>query len=507
MTLRENLSEHVRACFAGIWISSHEHDDALADIDAVCREGGWNLLTWDCDRGLTLRYVDGHAGNGADGNTDPLPAIKALATVGGDSAGKQTLLVLRNLHRFLDNAEVMQAVANAIVAGKQLRTFIVVLAPVVRVPVELEKLFAVLEHELPDSDQLLEVAKSIATEDGELPEADDALQRILDASAGLTRYEAEAAYSLAIIRHGRIEPSTIWELKAGMLKKSGLLDLHRGEERFDDLGGLSSLKGFCRKALAAKSNASKIARPRGVLLLGVPGTGKSAFAKALGNETERPTLTLDIGALMGGLVGETEENVRRALAIADAMAPCILFVDEVEKGLAGSTGASTDSGVSARLFGTLLTWLNDHTTDVFVVCTANDVSKLPPEFSRAERFDGIFFLDLPGEDDRGAIWGQYVEKFQVPFDSRISLPADDGWTGAEIKACCRLAALLDVPLNEAAMNVVPVSRTAGDKIAALRQWADGRCLDANKPGIFTRTDVASTVQTTARRNITRPSTN
>src|SRR4029078_9618891 len=153
---------------------------------------------------------------------------------------------------------------------------------------------------------------------------------------------------------------------------------HRGGERFTSLGGLSSMKDFCRRAL----QGSRTVKPPGFLALGVPGTGKSAFAKALGNETGRPTLILDIGALMGSLVGATEQNIRQALRVADAMAPCILFCDEVEKGLSGINGQG-DSGVSTRLFGTLLTWLAEHESDVFFIGTANDISKLPPEFTRA----------------------------------------------------------------------------------------------------------------------------
>src|SRR5262249_34418535 len=163
--------------------------------------------------------------------------------------------------------------------------------------------------------------------------------------------------------------------------------LHRGVDRFDSLGGLNNLKDFCRRALRPGQSV----KPRGVLLLGVPGSGKSCFAKALGNETGRPTLTLDIGALYGSLVGATEANVRQALRIADAMAPCILYTDEIEKGLSG-VGGQGDSGVSTHLFGTILTWLAEHESDVFFIGTANDISKLPPEFTRAERLDGVFFL-------------------------------------------------------------------------------------------------------------------
>jgi SpoVK/Ycf46/Vps4 family AAA+-type ATPase len=267
-----------------------------------------------------------------------------------------------------------------------------------------------------------------------------------------------------------------------MLKKSGLLTLHRGGETFGDLGGLDALKGFTRRALGGRKGS---VRARGVLLLGVPGTGKSAFAKALGNETGRPTLVLDVGSLMGSLVGQTEERTRQALRIVDAMAPAVLFIDEIEKALAGvQSSGQADSGVSARMFGTMLGWLNDHESDVFVVATSNDNSKLPPEFSRAERWDGTFFIDLPGQRERDVIWRMYMEKFGL--DPAQPRPSCEGWTGAEIRSCCRLAALLGEPLVEAALNVVPVAVTAAGSVERLRNWARGRCLSADRPGLYLR---------------------
>lgn len=361
----------------------------------------------------------------------------------------------------------------------------------------MEKLFLVLEHPLPDREQLHQIARGIATEEGELPTGPP-LDTVLDAAAGLTRYEAEAAYSLSLIRHHRVTPEAVWELKAGMLKKSGLLSLYRGSDDFSSLGGLASLKAFCKRSLLQPARSNPLKRPRGVLLLGVPGTGKSAFAKALGRETGRPTLVLDIGSLMGSLVGSTEANIRQALRIADAMAPCILFCDEVEKALSGvANSGQTDSGVSARLFGSLLTWMNDHVSDVYLVATCNDISKLPPEFSRAERFDGVFFLNLPDAPQRRAIWDLYLRQFEL--DAAQKLPQDESWTGAEIRACCRLSALLDLPLVQAAQNVVPVAVTAAESVDRLRGWASGRCLDADQPGIYTRQHGPSS----SRRKVTR----
>lgn len=201
---------------------------------------------------------------------------------------------------------------------------------------------------------------------------------------------------------------------------------------------------------------------------------------------------------MGSLVGQTEERTRQALRIVDAMAPCIVMLDEVEKALSGINNSGNDSGVSARMFGSLLSWLNDHESDVFVVCTANDVSKLPPEFSRAERFDGLFFLDLPSAEQKQQIWKMYATQFGLDLEQR--LPDDKQWTGAEIRACCRLSALLDVPLAQAGVQVVPVAVTAAESVERLRTWAHGRCLSAERTGLYTRDE-----QSTSRRKVQRNS--
>ncbi|MDB5335202.1 MAG: ATPase central domain protein, partial [Planctomycetaceae bacterium] len=223
--------------------------------------------------------------------------------------------------------------------------------------------------------------------------------------------------------------------------------------------------------------------------------------KSLGQEVGRPVLMLDVGSLMGSLVGQSEERTRQALRIIDAMAPCVAMIDEVEKAFAGMS-SSGDSGVSARMFGTFLSWLNDHTSDVFVVCTANDVSRLPPEFARSERFDGVFFLDLPGQDEKQVIWELYLDLFEIDRSQR--LPDDTQWTGAEIRACCRLAALLDLPLIQAAQNVVPVAVTAAEAVQRLRTWASGRCLSASQPGLYSNESTTSK----SRRRVSRdPSTN
>ncbi len=475
MPLIERFSEYVRACFTGLWIESHEHQDALMAIAQLCRQEHWRLATWDIEQGLRVE------GSTVEANgSDPLAAIRAVNSLATNDG--TAILVLQNFHRFLQSAEIVQALSQQVIAGKQNRTIVVVLSPVVQLPVELEKLFVVLDHELPDRTQLGEIARGIATEESELPEGSE-LATVLNAAAGLTRLEAENAFSLSLVRHGRITPDAVWELKTQILRKSGSLELHRGQEDFQSLGGLSSLKTFCKRAMRQRSLENSRQRSRGVLLLSPPGCGKSQFCKALGKEVDRPVLILDVGSLMGSLVGQSEERTRQALRVIDAMAPCVVMIDEVEKAFSGVNG-SGDSGVSARMFGTFLSWLNDHESDVFVVCTANDVSKLPPEFGRSERFDGIFFLDLPEHAEKDAIWNIYLDVFTI--DRQQPMPDDTDWTGAEIKACCRLSALLDVSLLEAAQNVVPVAVTASESVERLRTWASGRCLSASQPGIYQR---------------------
>ena len=322
MTLGERLRELVRAAFSGIYVQSFEHQDAITEIAQLCRRERWTLSTWDIDQGLTF---DGRPIGEATTTTDPLAAIRSLNALASPEGA--AILVLKNFHRFLGSVEIVQALDAQIHAGKQNRTFVVILAPLVQIPLELEKLFVLVDHDLPDRQQIEAIARSLAIESGELPEGPE-LSAVLDAAAGLTRMEVENALSLALVRQGRITSDVIWELKMQSLRKTGLLEMHRGTESLTGLGGLEAMKSFCLRALRSRSER---AEPRGILILGVPGTGKSEFAKRLGNEVGRPTLRVDLGRLKGGLVGETERNIRQALQQLSATSKNIAFFDEIER--------------------------------------------------------------------------------------------------------------------------------------------------------------------------------
>ncbi len=299
MSLSGRMKELIQAGFSGIWVSSHEHQDAIAELAAMARTEEWQLACWNIEQGL---HVVDHAPIATQAS-DPLAAVRVAASL--TPSDETSILVLQNFHRFLGSAEIVQAISHAVTEGKTTRSFIVILSPSVQLPVELEKLFVTVEHELPGRDQLLEIARGIATETGELPDGRE-LEDVLDAASGLTRYEAEGAYSLSLVRDGKLTPGAIWELKTQTLKKPGLLTLHRGNSNFETLGGLNVLKAFTRRALIHRGRSRERVKPRGVMLLSPPGCGKSEFCKTLGNEVGRPVLILDVGSLMGSLVGQSE---------------------------------------------------------------------------------------------------------------------------------------------------------------------------------------------------------
>jgi hypothetical protein len=258
MQLTDLLTGYVNAAFTGLWVQTSEPDEAEREIARHARQQGWKLAVWDIAAGMPLPGA-ANAPHPDAGPSDPLAALRALPAMAERNG--TALLVHQQFHRFLNNPEVIQTAFAQLVAGKQQRTFLVVLSPVVQVPVELEKLFVVLEHALPDRQQLEGFARELTADSpDDLPKGED-LQRILDAAAGLTRYEAEGAFALSLTRHNALRPPAIWEVKAQTLRKHGLLTLHRGTEAFAELGGLQALKAFCRRAL--RPGRAAAVRPSG----------------------------------------------------------------------------------------------------------------------------------------------------------------------------------------------------------------------------------------------------
>jgi SpoVK/Ycf46/Vps4 family AAA+-type ATPase len=243
-------------------------------------------------------------------------------------------------------------------------------------------------------------------------------------------------------------------------------------ERFSDLGGLEVMKDYTLRTAPSRLSL-------GIMILGVPGTGKSAFSKALGNELSIPTLSLDFSRMMSSLVGSSEANIRNALKAVDAMGRVLLFLDEIEKGLAGvGSSGELDSGVKAGVGATFLTWLSDRDPgQAYLVATCNNIKQLPPPYQRAERWDAVFFVDLPNRREKDAIWAIHQARFKIEG----AHPGDDDWTGAEIKAACRTAAMMGCSLQDASKYVIPIARSMKEDIQALRDWASGRAIPASLP--------------------------
>ena len=399
------------------------------------------------------------------------------------------------------NKELLMLI-QLISAYKQSGCHVVLLCPAgTELPVELQNAVWTIDHDLPSVLERRSYVDVFCESNNLTSYSPEELGVIADVTSGLTISQIDGVLARSLQKYNLLSPTYISALKTSIINSGGLLTLYKGQERFESqtisvgdetqhipgLGGLQGIKSFCTN-LIRNSGTKKLAKPKGVLIVGVPGSGKSAFAKALGNEVGRPTIQLDIGRLMGSLVGATEASTRAALQKIDAMAPCLVYVDEIEKSL-GSAGGEHDGGVNKRLVGTILTWMNDHTSDVFFIATANDVTKLPPEFTRAERFDAMLFMDVPTPEQRKVIWDIYLDAYGISRDQ--PWPNDRAWTGAEIKSCCTKAYLLDLPLVEAAKLVIPIALGPyRESVKRLREWAVSNCIDAETGTKYVLTPLA-----------------
>jgi hypothetical protein len=499
MTLTEQLTDYVNAAFSGLWVHTHEPDEAERDLVQHALAQQWQVAVWDVAAGLRLPAAPG-AARGDAGPGEPLAALRALP--GLAQPGGTALLLLHNFHRFWNSPEVVQTAFAQLVAGKQRRTFLVVLAPVVQIPVELEKLFVVLEHPLPDRDQLLRIARELTSDrPDDLPQG-DALARVLDAAAGLTRYEAEGAFALSLTRHGALRPDAVWELKAQALAKSGLCSLYQGQPRsFERLRGVDHIRRLTARLLRPACPVP----PKGWLFVGPPNCGKTTVAKAIAADHGLPLLLGDLPALKDKHVGESEGRVRRFIALCEAMAPCCVLLDEVEDALAGATAEHQgDGGVSRDQLSAILKWRSESAARVFVMATCNEPERLlkvkQGALFRDGRFDGVVFFDLPDREARDGMWSLYRAAYGLPAGE--ANPPDEGWAPGNIEVCCQRAVQYEVPLAEAARYV---RATPAEDVERLRDWASGRCLSAARPGLYERPGAAS--PTPGRRVNRRPSAN
>ncbi|WP_431728831.1 AAA family ATPase [Verrucosispora sp. TAA-831] len=509
LSFRDALSQMLKARFPILYIESAEEQRAVAEVAAVAHDAALvrtprAVWTWSLTTGLVQPD-----GVWRTGTNEPADALDAALRI-----DQPSVVIFKDLHSSHGDGERpgnagvvrrLRDLAAAFKSGAVPRTLILV-SPVLRIPVELEKDVTIVDFPLPSETEIRQVLEAIIhanSADGRIQIALDELgrERFAKAALGLTLHEAENAFARAMVNDGVLDGrdlDVVHEEKRQTVRKSGLLEFVEADVNLADVGGLENLKRWLAKrdgSWLAEAAAYGLPAPRGVLITGVPGCGKSLTAKAIAAAWELPLLRLDVGRVFAGLVGSSEQNMRTAIRTAEATAPCVLWVDEIEKGFAGGGG---DSGTSTRVFGSFLTWMQEKNRPVFVIATANDIEKLPPELLRKGRFDEIFFVDLPTRAERAAIWRVHLaRRLRNPAvagglaldESLLAELADlsEGYSGAEIEQAV-VAGLFDAfgerrpllrdDLAQAVVGMVPLSVTQAERIDAIRAWADARAVAA-----------------------------
>lgn len=493
---QQSVRTCVRAGYPLLYVVSAEEDRAVDSITKAVSAGEESrrrtVYTWSISRGLC-----GPDRKALDPTTaHPDRVLRYLLEFPNPG-----VFVLQDFHFFLDERNheaplIIRQLRDLVTPFPASRKTCVLLSPVLKFPPELEKDLTVLDLDLPDEAELLSVLDETVDQVKDNPRveinlAGDAKERIIRALTGLTRTEAENSLAKVIVTNSRVDPGDVDLLlaeKEQIIRKSGSLEFYSTPERFGSIGGLGQLKKWLRERGEGFSEAARqfgLPNPKGLLMVGVPGCGKSLSAKAVAAEWKMPLLKFDLGKVFGGLVGQSEENMRRALKMAEAVAPCVLWIDEIEKGLSGVRGSTGDSGVSSRVFGTLLTWMEENRKPVFVIATANDIDSLPPELLRKGRFDEIFFIDLPSPSERAGILAIHLAKHHrdyKEFDLGAHVTASEGFSGAELEQTVvsalysafaegPKAQLRDRHLAAAVAATTPFSQSMARRIDRLREAA------------------------------------
>ena len=492
----KDIEHLMRARYPLIYILSSEEkrvEKSIADVlHAREREKNYKtkIYTWSVTEGVRL---------GKEPQGDSKDPLKALRFVVEAKADERAVFILRDLHAYLKNPEVVRLLRDIGRKLKEELKTVFLISPLLAIPPELDKEVAVVEYPLPELLEIDAIFDRVSRNTGAKIPSGQEREHVVEAALGLTADEAEGVFAKSLVQTGgSFDIDVILSEKERIVRKSGVLEFFRTQEKMDNIGGLDVLKGWLRKRQSAFSEEARqfgLPRPKGILMIGIPGGGKSLTAKAVGAAWRLPLLRLDVGKIFAGIVGSSEENMRRAIQMAEAVAPSILWVDELEKGFSG-TGSSnnSDAGTAARVFGSFITWLQEKTSPVFVIATANNVDELPPEMMRKGRFDEIFFVDLPTLPERKEIVAIHIkrrgrdpEQFNLDLISEKS----EGMTGAEIEQAI-VSALFDeydrngktgVLTSEGVLHslqeTVPLSRTMKEKIAALRNWCKTRARPAS----------------------------
>jgi AAA+ superfamily predicted ATPase len=496
------IQDMLKAYYPILYLTTFEYNRTIQKLVGIAKnlDKNYQFYEWNCVDGLCRRELNTGGITIVENNEEPEQLLKHISSQ--TDIDDAEIYVLEDFHDFISERNIKIRLRQLSEKLKFSKKHIILVSSVLSLPVELEKYITVLELPLPGRVDLESVLNKVS-KDAKIEIDNDLKKKLIDSALGMTVMEADLAYCLAAVKDkmGMNSPRTVAFEKEQIIKKSGLLDYFQVNESLKNVGGMEILKEWLEKRKQAfdfKAQTWGLAEPKGLLLLGVPGCGKSLTAKCIASLWNMPLLRLDIGKVFEGIVGSSESNIRRAIATAEAVAPCVLWIDEIEKGLSGvQSSGSTDGGTTSRIFSTILTWMQEKVQPVFVVATANDISMLPPELLRKGRFDEIFFVDLPSEADRKSIFSIHLanalnDTSQKSEDFGLDKLAKEskGFNGAEIEECVKEAKftaytenrnepkLQIIHLLNAIKDTVPLSKTMKDQIEFLRKWAKSRAKQA-----------------------------
>src|SRR5574341_383156 len=488
MVFERELDLLIRSSYPIIYVPSPEEERAEILIETVSQEGTppRSVHVWD--------YINGFASG--IGRANP---VQALEEVRKARADEPALFVMRDFHRFLDDVQVSRKLRNLVRDLRASRKTLIILAPTLHISPDLAEEITVLDLAPPTPDEVHAELEAILEQ---VPNrlSTGSRDALVKACLVLMMNRIRLGLARAVASYSRIDERAIplmLEEKKQRIRQTEVLEFWPATETIDDIGGLDLLKRWLEQRAAAFTQEAReygLPNPKGILLVGIQGTGKSLSAKATASLWQLPLLRLDIGRLMGGLVGQSEAKTREMIRLAEAMAPCVLFLDELDKGFAGlGSGFVGDSGTSARVLSTILTWMEEKTSPVFIAATANSLEMLPSEVLRKGRFDEIFFIDLPSERERREIFEVHLGKVRPnrlrDFDLDSLAFQSEGFNGAEIeqavfdamhRAFDERREFTTDDILHALSAIVPLSKTARERILQLQEWAaSGRCRPAS----------------------------
>ncbi len=491
--MKEELNILIQAQYPLIYLVTPEEERAEQAIAKIAQLGSPHrqVYVWTVTHGIVEygqpRHITQH------NTVSPEAAIQWVV-----QHREQGIYIFKDLHPFIDSPATTRWLRDAIASFKGTQKTIILMSPYQQVPIELEKEVVVIDYPLPDLAELNKVLTNQLQIGKNASINTDVREKLLKAALGLTKDEAEKVYRKAQVKAKQLtedEVDIILSEKKQIIRRNGILEYIEEDETIDAIGGLEELKLWLRQrsnAFTERAREYGLPQPKGMLILGVPGCGKSLIAKTTSRLWGLPILRLDMGRVYdGSMVGRSEANLRNALKTAESISPAILFIDELDKSFAGGTGSSdSDGGTSSRIFGSFLTWMQEKTSPVFVMATANRVERLPGEFLRKGRFDEIFFVDLPTSDERQEIFKIHLTKRRkeiARFDLEQLAKVSDGFSGAEIEQAI-IAAMYDafaqdreftqLDIIAAIKATLPLSRTMTEQVTALRDWARQRARPA-----------------------------